>query len=151
MHQVTRTVKKHVLYHHCVSFPGNKKNSLCGLNPRSWTLEKCRVQLLHQKRGNSLSPRQWGKESEVEGGRLRYRGRKASRCEGDTLIKERNHQRRKREKGPHKLAKRSQGLSALHFIYMTDRIDQSDWEQSPWLRKANKDSKCLHCSHPSLS
>lgn len=116
----------------------------------SRTLEKCKVQL-SEKKGKSLSARAREGESEVEGGKLWYWGRKASRWEEDRLIKERSHRQRKRERAPQIGKGKSGSLSALHFIYMAGCIDQSDWEKSPRLRKANKDSKCLHCSHPSLS
>lgn len=125
------------------------KKSLCGLNPWSWTLEKCRVQLLYRKK-KSLSFRERAEESEVEGGRLWYWGRKASRCKEDRLIKERSHRRRKRERAP-QIGKGKSGSLCFAFHLHGWPIDQSDWERSPWLRKANKDSKCLHCSHPSLS
>lgn len=44
----------------------------------------------------------------------------------------------------------SQPYSSLHFIYIPGCIDQSDWEQSPRLRRGIKRQKCLRSSHPSL-
>lgn len=88
------------------------------------------------------------------------RGEKSSCREDDRLIKGAKAIARGRANGPpQKIGKGKSGslplspfLSpALHFIYMAGRIDQSDWERGPWLREANKDSKCLHCSHPSAS
>ncbi len=43
-----------------------------------------------------------------------------------------------------------QPYSSLHFIYIPGCINQSDWEQSPRLRRGIKRQKCLRCSHPSL-
>lgn len=38
----------------------------------------------------------------------------------------------------HTLEMGSQPYSSLHFIYIPGRIDQSDWEQSPGLRRGIK-------------
>lgn len=40
--------------------------------------------------------------------------------------------------GGHTLEMGSQPYSSLHFIYIPGRIDQSDWEQSPGLRRGIK-------------
>ena len=40
--------------------------------------------------------------------------------------------------GVHTLEMGSQPYSSLHFIYIPGRIDQSDWEQSPGLRRGIK-------------
>lgn len=117
-----------------------------------------------KNKGKSLSCRVRAEESEVAGRRSRGGVGKASRREDDRLIKGAKAIGGGRANGPpQKIGKGKSGslslslsfalfLSpALHFIYMAGRIDQSDWERGPWLRQANKDSKCLHCSHPSAS
>jgi len=92
-----------------------------GVSQEVWikrTLEKCRVQLLQEKRQIIIIQREEEEEeeSEVEGGGMWYWGRKESRWEEDRLIKGGSHQQRKREKAPAKLAKGSQGLS-LRFAF----------------------------------
>lgn len=46
--------------------------------------------------------------------------------------------KRRGDLGGHTLEMGSQPYSSLHFIYILGRIDQSDWEQSPGLRRGIK-------------
>lgn len=148
--------KEHMLNHHW-SFPGNKKKTLCGLNPPSWTLEKCRVQLLQEKkeRGESLSWRQRREESEVDGSGLWYGRRKASRCEEDRPIKERSHQRRKREKGPTNWQREVRvSLLCISFTRLavsTNRIGSGARGLGWWIKTPNAFTALIPLSHNTLS
>lgn len=50
----------------------------------------------------------------------------------------RQRERGAEDLGGHTLEMGSQPYSSLHFIYIPGRIDQSDWEQSPGLRRGIK-------------
>ncbi len=52
--------------------------------------------------------------------------------------REQDRERGAEDLGGHTLEMGSQPYSSLHFIYIPGRIDQSDWEQSPGLRRGIK-------------
>lgn len=154
--QSSRHAKEHMLNHHW-SFPGNKKKSLCGLKSSEWNIREVQSSALTEKRkGKSLSCRVRAEESEVGGGGAVIAGKKGVMSRGRQTDKRAKAIGGGREKGPHKLAKGSQGLSPLciSFTWLavsTNRIGSGARGLGRRIKTPNAFTALIPLSHNTLS
>lgn len=155
--QSSAHAKEHMLNHHW-SFPGNKK-SLRGLNPSSWTLAKCRVQLLQgeKKKSKSLSSRERerGEESEVEGSGAVILGKKGVTLRGRQTDKRTKPSAEEERKGPTNWQREVRvSLLCISFTWLavsTNRIGSGARGLGRRIKTPNAFTALIPLSHNTLS